>query len=639
MTLRRTLFILLVALGVGACGGQASPPQQSLATETLASPTASPTEMPPTPAPPLYTQPDADVDARVDDLLSRMTLAEKIGQMTLIEKNSISPDEVRELAIGGVLSGGGGYPKDENSPEAWARMVEAYQQAALETRLGIPILYGVDAVHGHNNVYGATIFPHNVGLGAANDAELVARIGRATAVEMAATGIYWNYAPGVMVPQDIRWGRTYEGYAERPEHVAALASAFVRGLQSPDIAPPNLVMSTPKHYLGDGGTAWGTGDSGYQIDQGDTQVDEATMRALHLPPYQAAIEAGAKVIMASYSSWNGEKLHASRYWLTDVLKGELGFDGFVVSDWGAIDQISPDYYEAVVTAINAGIDMNMVPYDARRFITTLTQAVEAGDVPEARIDDAVRRILRVKFHMGLFEHPMAHAELLSEVGSAAHHALAREAAAKSAVLLKNEGNVLPLSKDVGHLFVGGLAADNMGIQAGGWTIEWQGKTGDIIPGTTILEGIQAAVSPQTVVEYNKFGNFQGDPSADDAVCIAVVGESPYAEGRGDSADLRLPTKEIRTLNRMEEACARLVVVLVSGRPLIVTDHIDAWDAFVAAWLPGSEGAGVADVLFGERPFVGRLPYTWPRSVEQVPLGRSDEPPLFPYGFGLTTEGE
>lgn len=582
----------------------------------------------------LFLQADTPVETRVDDLISRMSLAEKIGQMTLVEKGSIKPSDIAELGIGGILSGGGGYPEEGNTPELWAEMVNGFQEEALKSRLGIPLIYGVDAVHGHSNVYGATIFPHNIGLGAANDPELMQRIGQATALEMAATGIYWNYAPGVMVPQDIRWGRTYEGYSEDPVLVSTLATAYLAGLQDATLFPPNYVVGTPKHYLGDGGTVWGTGDSGYPIDQGDTQTDEATMRAVHLLPYVSLVENGARSIMVSYSSWNGEKMHAQKYWITDVLKNELGFDGFVVSDWGAIDQISGDYYQAVVTAINAGIDMNMVPYDYKRFINTLTKAVENGDVPMERIDDAVRRILRVKFEMGLFEQPFSRPDLLGAVGSADHRALAREAVAKSLVLLKNDGNLLPLGKDIPYLLVGGKAADDLGIQSGGWTIEWQGKTGEITLGTTILEGIQAAVSPQTMVEYNEFGRFETDPATDGAVCLAVVGETPYAEGRGDSEQLILPVGEIRTLRRMEEACPRLVVVLVSGRPLMISDALPAWDALVAAWLPGSEGAGVADVLFGDLPFTGKLPYTWPASLDQLPNGASESEPLFPLGFGL-----
>jgi beta-glucosidase len=598
-------------------------------------------EVEPTPRPTLipvpedaaYRQADLPIQDRVADLLERMTLEEKIGQMTLVEKGSIAETDITQRYIGGLLSGGGGYP-ETNSPEAWAEMVDGYQEYALQSRLGIPLIYGVDAVHGHNNVYGAVIFPHNVGLGAANDPELMERIGRATAVEMIATGIYWDYAPCIAVPQDIRWGRTYEGYSEDPELVSTLGAAFLRGLQGDDLASPSTVLGTPKHYVGDGGAAWGSSTTpGYQIDQGVTDVDEATLRAIHLPPYITALEAGAKNIMISYSSWGGMKMHAQKYLITDVLIGELGFDGFVVSDWAGIDQITDDYYEAVVTAIKAGIDMNMVPYEYGRFIDTLAEAVENGDVPLERIDDAVRRILTVKYEMGLFDHPFSDPSLLAEVGSEEHRALAREAVSKSLVLLKNDGDILPLPEDTPRINVAGLGADDVGMQCGGWTIEWQGKTGDITPGRTILEAIENTVSVDTTVVYDRHGHFEEKSE----VCIAVVGEEPYAEGQGDSEDLSLSVADKRMLKRLPDHCDKLVVILISGRPLIVTDYLDAWDAFVAAWLPGTEGQGIADALFGDQPFRGKLSYTWPRSVYQLPLSAlvdSGAEPLFPFGYGL-----
>ena len=579
-----------------------------------------------------------DPAARAEELLARMTLAEKIGQMTLIEKGSVQPGDIDERLIGGVLSGGGGSPA-ENTPEGWAAMVGDFQEEALQTRLAIPLLYGVDAVHGHGNLRGATLFPHNIGLGAANDPALMTEIGRVTAAEMAATGISWNYAPAVSVPQDIRWGRTYEGYSERPEIVTALAAAYLQGMQGDDLAAPDTVLGTPKHFIGDGGTAWGTSTTnGYMIDQGVTDVDEATLRAIHLPPYGAAIDAGAQSVMVSFSSWGGMKMHAQRYLITDVLKGELGFGGFVVSDWAAIDQIDPDYYTAVVAAINAGVDMNMVPYDAMRFVDTLAAAVAAGDVSLDRIDDAVRRILTVKFALGLFEQPFADPELASRVGSEPHRALAREAVAKSLVLLKNEGDLLPLPSDLPTLYVAGTAADDIGIQSGGWTIEWQGKPGDITSGATILAGVQQALSPQTTVIYDPYAQF-GDnvPGEGPMICLGVVGELPYAEGLGDSATLTLPVNELRTLDRLAEQCDQLAVVLISGRPLMIADRIDKWDALVAAWLPGTEGQGIADVLFGTQPFTGKSAYTWPRNIDSLPLDVSnpaEDEVLFPFGHGL-----
>ena len=586
----------------------------------------------------LYTQADAAVAERVEDLLAHMTLAEKIGQMTLVEKNSIREDDITELFLGGLLSGGGGFPRTENTPEAWAAMVDGFQEYALDSHLGIPLIYGVDAVHGHSNLVEAVIFPHNIELGAANDPALMEEIGRITAQEMAATGIYWNYAPGVMVPQDIRWGRTYEGFSENPDRVSLLGASYLEGLQSPDLASPNTVIGTPKHYLGDGGTVWGSSTTGsYQIDQGVTEVDEATLREIHLPPYRAAIDAGARSIMISYSIWGGMKMHGQEYLITDVLKGELGFTGFVVSDWGGIDQVDSDYYQAVVQSVNAGIDMNMVPQQYLRFINTLTEAVEAGDVPLSRIDDAVRRILRVKFEMGLFEQPYSQADLLSEVGSEEHRAAAREAVSKSLVLLKNEGNLLPLTDEFSQIFVAGTAADDIGVQSGGWTIEWQGKKGAITPGTTIWEGVREEAGEGVTVEYSRAGSFQGDPASPDSVCLGIVGELPYAEGRGDSRSLNLPPGENRVLRRLEDECGKLIVVLISGRPLIITEAVAEWDALVAAWLPGTEGAGVAEALFGVKPFTGTLPYTWPASTDQLPLGSSDEAPLFPYDYGLITE--
>ncbi len=596
---------------------------------------------PPDDAP--YKNPALSVDERVADLLSRMTLDEKIGQMTLVEKNSINPSDITKLEIGGLLSGGGGHPPT-NTPEAWAEMINGFQEKALETRLAIPLIYGADGVHGHNNLKGAIIFPHNIGMGATRDPDLVQQVCHATAEEMAATGVYWNYAPVVAVPQDIRWGRTYEGYSENTDVVAELASACITGMQS---GTP-WVLATPKHFVGDGGTVWGTSTTGtYKIDQGVTDVDEATLRAVHLPPYEAAIKSGAMSIMASFSSWGGMKMSAQSYLLTDVLKGELGFQGFIVSDWQAIDQISPDYYKNVVIAINAGIDMNMVPYDYGTFINTMKTAVAAGDISMARVDDAVTRILRVKFMLGLFEHPMNDADLLATIGSDEHIALAEQAVSESLVLLKNDNAALPLAKEAAHIFVGGVAANDIGFQSGGWTMEWQGGSGNITPGVTILDAISAAVSDANAVSYNRFGKFEnvldsaGNPVIAD-VGIAVVGEAPYAEGQGDNGKLTLSDSDMSIIQRMRENSKKLIVILISGRPLIINDALTASDAFVAAWLPGTEGTGIANNLFGDHPFTGKLSFTWPRSIDQIPFDFKNLPtegpdsPLFPFGFGLTT---
>jgi len=605
----------------------------------------------PTTSPPIYKDPAQPSEARIADLLARMTLAEKIGQMTQVEKNSVTPKAVAKYFIGSVLSGGGGSPP-KNTVAVWAEMVASFQQAALETRLGIPILYGVDAVHGHANLEGATVFPHNIGLGAVDDPDLMFAIGQATAVEMRATGIHWNFAPVVSIPQDIRWGRTYEGYSEDTTLVTRLAVPYLQGLQTPPenwSGGPIYVLATPKHYLGDGGTAFGSSKTiniqPFLLDQGDTRLTEAELRALFLPPYQAAVEAGALSIMASFNSWNGDKLHAHHYLLNEVLKGELGFEGFIVSDWQAIDQISDDYDAAVVAAINAGIDMVMTPYDYKTFIDSLTRAVNEGSVSIERIDDAVERILRAKFALGLFEQPFSDPALVEAVGSQDHRSLARQAVRQSLVLLKNEHRTLPVPKDTPLIFVAGEGAENIGLQAGGWTIEWQGKSGMITPGTTILEGIQAAISPGTQVEYNRFGRFDqvfdasGQPAIAD-IGIVVISEQPYAEGVGDQADLTLAQADSDLIARARERCQKLVVILLSGRPLVLSDQLPMMDALVAAWLPGSEGAGVADVLFGDYPFNGRLPYTWPWTNDQLPLNihnaQSGEA-LFPFGFGLLEE--
>ncbi|MFO7584177.1 MAG: glycoside hydrolase family 3 protein, partial [Anaerolineales bacterium] len=547
--MKNKLFLLLLVpiLILSAC-------QPTLASETptldIPTPTQAPTEAPAEPQEeelPAYLDSSLPAEARALDLLARMSLEEKLGQMTQVEKNSIRPDDVARYYIGSILSGGGGYPSGNNTTEGWISMVDGFQAAALETPLGIPLIYGVDAVHGHNNLKGATIFPHNIGLGAADDPELVEKIARATAEEMLATGIPWNFAPVLAVVRDIRWGRTYEAFGEDTELVTRLGIAYQNGLQAAGEGDSLFVLATPKHYIGDGGTTWGTSKTeNWKLDQGDTQMDEATLRELFLPPYQAAVDAGAQSMMISYSSWNGVKLHGHKYLITDVLKGELGFEGFIVSDWGAIDQIDGNYYDAVVTAINAGIDMNMVPQGYMRYITTLTQAVEAGDVPVERIDDAVLRILTVKFKLGLFEKPFADPAYFDAVGSDVNRELAREAVAKSLVLLKNDNAALPIARDAGLVYVAGAIADDIGIQCGGWTIEWQGKSGNITPGTTILQAIEATAAGE--VRFNRFGKFDDDRKAD--MAIVVVGERPYAEGRGDNINPSLSDIDIELIKRV-----------------------------------------------------------------------------------------
>ncbi|MFC4452935.1 glycoside hydrolase family 3 protein [Deinococcus sonorensis] len=611
----RSRAALLLTLGLTLF-----PPPSTLAQTAPAAPPAN--------AP--YRNPKLSVDERVKDLLARMTLAEKIGQMTQAERGAVDriPDDIRLDALGSILSGGGSAPRD-NTPEGWADMVDRFQQQALQTRLGIPMLYGSDAVHGHNNVPGATLFPHNIGLGATRDPELVQRIGRATAEEVTATGVRWTFSPCLCVARDERWGRTYESFGSDPE-LPTLMTSIIQGYQG-QLGQPGTILATAKHYLGDGGTAYGSSTTDtYLLDQGDTQLSEAELRRIHLPPFQAAVKAGVGSVMASFSSWNGTKLHGQKYLLTDLLKGELGFSGFVVSDWQGVDQIPGGYPVAVTTAINAGIDMVMVPNDYPRFIDTLTAAVNSGDVPMSRIDDAVTRILREKFRMGLFEHPMSDRSFLKTFGSPEHRALAREAVQKSLVLLKNDGNVLPL-KPGARLLVAGSSANDVGRQAGGWTLSWQGQGGPVPGGTSILAGLQQVGGRTlTYVPVPAPGEARGYDAA-----VVVVGEPPYAEGKGDRAELDLSPDDQRAV-RNACASAPCVVVTVSGRPLLLGDL--KMNALVAAWLPGSEGAGVADVLYGKVPFTGRLPISWPRTLAQVTVHPEDPgyDPLYRYGFGLST---
>jgi beta-glucosidase len=641
---RALLFLLLLSFLLPACG------------EGTVTPTATPEPTVTNSASSTVTPIDSaqPVDARVEALLKQMTLDEKIGQMTQVEKNSIRPGDITKYFIGSILSGGGGSPVN-NTVKDWYTMVEGFQNEALETRLGIPILYGVDAVHGHGNLHNATVFPHNIALGATNNPELVEKIGRATAEEILATGIPWNFSPVVAVVQDVRWGRTYEGFSEETDIVTLLGAAYIRGMQNlkeGDIGASGqtiFTLATPKHFVGDGATIWESSRTeSYKLDQGNMQVPESVLRELFLPPYQSAVQAGALNVMASFSSWKGTKMHAQQGLLTSVLKEELGFNGFIVSDWQAMDQIYPDdYYASIVTSVNAGVDMNMVPYDYIGFIETMKTAVNNGDIPESRVDDAVRRILRVKFALGLFDHPMPDTKYQATVRSREHLELARQAVRESLVLLKNEKDVLPLSKDTPVIFVVGEGANDLGLQSGGWTLEWQGKIGNDNEGTTIFSGLRAAMNSGTQIEYNRDGDFsefkdaEGNPLIAD-VGVVVLSEKPYAEGVGDAADISLTNAEVELLNHVKQQSKALVVLLLSGRPRVIAEELPLAEAWVAAWLPGTEGAGIADVLFGDHPFTGKTAYSWPRSNEQLPINVNNangktgcDAPLFPFGYGLT----
>ena len=640
---------------------------------------ASTSQAPPAAERPANLDPGLAVERRVADLLGRMTLEEKIGQMTQAERGAVAdtPEVIAEWGLGSVLSGGGSTPTP-NTPAAWVEMVNEFQSQALSTRLGIPLIYGIDAVHGHANVHGATVFPHNIGLGATRDPALVREIGHATAEEVRATGIPWSFGPCICVARDERWGRTYESFSEDPTLVARMET-IIDGLQGFGRAPiaADRVLATAKHYAGDGNTdfdeAIAAANEGrpwweqrYTIDQGVMVTDWAEFEELALAPYLPAVRRhGVGSVMPSFSSvdWtedgvgNPIKMHANRELITDVLKGRLHFPGFVISDWEGIHQIpDPDNpgfggltpYKVRV-GVNAGTDMFMEPFSARQFQELLLAEVNAGRVSEERVDDAVRRILRAKFRLGLFDQPFASMDNLDQVGSPAHRAIARKAVAESQVLLKNSGDALPLSAGA-NIYVAGRNADNIGNQAGGWTITWQGESGDIIPGTTILEGIREVASQATVT----YSADASAPMSGADVGVVVVGETPYAEGYGDIGGpecgwCSVPQQEEKSLSLqpgdravIDDVCSAIetcVVLIVSGRPQVLTDQLDDMDALVASWLPGSEGAGVADVIFGERPFTGQLPMTWPRTEEQVPIniGDADYDPLFPYGWGLRTE--
>jgi len=574
-------------------------------------------------------------NAFVESLMGQMTLDEKLGQMTQVDRQFLNDiSDISKYGLGSLLSGGGSTP-GTNEPKAWAEMYDGYQREALKTRLQIPLIYGIDAVHGHNNVVGATIFPHNIGLGATRDPDLVEAVAKATALEVAATGIDWDFAPCLAVPDDYRWGRTYEGYSEDTDLVSQLGAAAIRGYQSSDIDNPNRVLACAKHFIGDGGVLFGTGINA-MIDQGDLQINEEKLRKVHLPPFQKAIDEGVATFMAAYNSWNDLRCHANKYLLTDLLKDELGFKGFVVSDWAAIENIPGDYKSDIITSINAGIDMVMVPGAVRdgkesfqNFLKLFKESVEEGSIPMERVDDAVRRILLIKKQSGLFERPFSDQSLLSHVGSKDHREVAREAVRKSMVLLKNKNNILPIPKSGKTIIVAGKGADDVGMQSGGWTISWQGGMGQTTNGTTILDAIKSAVDPGTVVEYTPDGtSFTGD------LAVVVVGEKPYAEMIGDRKDLKLDNEDLGVIKRFTDNDIPVVVVLLSGRPMIVTDEVGKWDGFIAAWLPGTEGTGVADVLFGDYKPTGKLSFSWPKSMNQFPIDPNDDH-LFSFGFGLT----
>lgn len=582
---------------------------------------------------------DPATEARISALLARMTIEQKVGQTIQGDISTIKPQDLAAYPLGSVLAGGnsGPYGNERASAADWDRMVGEYRAASLTPQangVAIPIIFGVDAVHGHNNIPGATLFPHNIGLGAAHDADLVRRIGQATASEVSASGIEWTFAPTLAVPQDLRWGRSYEGYSADPVQVAEYARAMTLGLQGALVAGEPLatdrVAGTAKHFIADGGTLGGK-------DQGDAQVSEAALIHTHAPGYPAAIDAGVLTVMASFSSWNGTKNHGNRSLLTDALKGAMGFEGLLVGDWNGHAQIAGCSVTDCPAALNAGLDMYMAPDSWKGLFANLVREVRAGEVPMARLDDAVRRVLRVKAKLGMLDAARPTLHNYDALGAPAHLALAREAAAKSLVLLKNNGAHLPIRPGA-KVLVAGDGADNLGMQSGGWTITWQGTNltrADFPNGRSIWDGINSAVlQAGGTAKLSPDGTFTSKPD----IAIVVYGEPPYAEFQGDIPTLDyqpVSATNLALIKRLKARGIPVVSVFLSGRPLFTSPEINASDAFVAAWLPGSQGDGVADVLIAgrdglpKRTFTGRLSFPWPADARS-PLSGA----LFPAGYGL-----
>jgi beta-glucosidase len=593
---------------------------------------------------------DPATEARITQLMGMMTIEEKVGQTIQADINFITPDELKTYPLGSILAGGNSSPggNERATPDAWLKVADDYWRGSLAypSKVKIPLLFGIDAVHGHSNLVGAVIFPHNVGLGATRDPELIKKIGEVTAAEMAVVGVDWTFAPTVAVSRDKRWGRSYESYSENPADVAAFSGKMVEGLQGENAAvtgvKPGHIMSTAKHFLGDGGTEGGK-------DQGDAIVPEADLANIHNAGYPPAIKAGALSVMASFSSWNGEKITGSKHLITGVLKQRMGFEGFVVTDWNAQGQVPGCTEESCPQAINAGIDMFMAPNSWKAIYENTLKQVKSGEIPAARLDDAVRRILRAKIKGGLFTLGAPKDRALSgkweSLGSAEHRAVARQAVRESLVLLKNNKSLLPI-KAGARILVTGSGADDIGKQSGGWTITWQGTgntNADFPNGQSIWAGIADAVKDAGgVASLSVDGVYKEKPQ----VAIVVIGEDPYAEFKGDRVNLDYQTgnrTDLKLIQKLKKAGIPVVTVFLSGRPLWVNPEINASDAFVAAWLPGTEGGGIADVLIGDKAgkarndFKGKLSFSWPKTADQQPLnvGQPNYDPLFAYGYGLT----
>lgn len=597
---------------------------------------------------------DPDLELAVEELLTRLTLEEKVGQVLQVERGQVTAEDIRNYHLGSVLSGGGSHPSAGNDPDDWLALADAYYDASMDVSDGgqaVPIIWGVDAVHGHNNVRGATVFPHNIGLGATGNPDLLRRIGEITAIEVAVTGLDWTFGPCVAVARDDRWGRTYEAYSEDPQIHRELAGEMVSGLQGaaagPDFFAGGTIVATAKHFLGDGGTAGG-------VDQGDNLASEEALRDIHAAGYVAAIESGVQTVMASFSSWRGRKLHGFDELLTDVLKDRMGFDGFVVGDWNGHGQVPGCSNRSCSEALNAGIDMFMVPYrsDWTLLYSNLITQVSSGEISLARLDDAVRRILRVKMRAGLFERGRPSERPFAgdpdHFGTAAHREVARRAVRESLVLLKNDDQILPLSRQQ-RVLVAGDGANNIPKQCGGWTFTWQGtgtSNADFPGATSIWEGIRHVVAAGGgTAELSENGSFTTVPD----VAVVVFGEDPYAEMHGDRAHLdygATSPDDLALIQRLRAAGVPVVSVFLSGRPLWTTPEIEASNAFVAAWLPGTEGGGIAEVIFRNpnesvwHNFEGTLSFSWPRSPTQTAVNRGEVPydPLYPFGFGLRYSG-
>ena len=540
----------------------------------------------------------------IDQAIQLMTLEEKAGQLIQAERSKISFSDITRYNIGSILSGGGSVPQG-NTPEAWVSMINQMNRAALKSSSGIPIIYGIDAVHGNSNVKNATIFPHNIGLGAANDPDLMRAIGIATAKEILAIGVDWNFAPAVSSAQDIRWGRTYECYSEDIQRVSVLAAPYIEGLLSEGI------LTTTKHFVGDGYTTFLTGEDKNLIDRGDVTMSKEDMLAGNLSAYIAAIDANTSAIMASFNSVNGVKVHGDRTLLTDLLRTELHFDGLVVSDWEAIHTIAPSLNEQVALAINSGVDLLMQPNNWKDVYKAILFNVNNGHISQERIDEAVRRNLVLKFEAGLFDGNIL--KEAGEVGTQESKKVAREAVAKSLVLLKNE-DILPLKKDI-KIYLTGPASDNVGIQCGGWTLSWQGETDP-----NLNNGISLKAALNEVLSTHG-GSLVNDPKDADVIILAIC-ERPYAEMHGDTDDLSLDgplslADNIKTVKYAQTLGKPIVTIMIAGRPLLIDAYLNDWDAFVMAWLPGTEGIGMTDVLFGDKPFQGTLPFTWPITNQQA----------------------